>query len=121
MRKKKLRPSFLSQINQRGFLPSSFYVEITSNGYLCGVEQTETGELPAEDGLSVVNLEAGLYAVLTADSFGDFTGLADIMTRWLEENCCYRRAGSPFALYTVNETYEEVSMKVCIAIGNILL
>ncbi|WP_379147002.1 helix-turn-helix domain-containing protein [Paenibacillus sp. sgz500992] len=107
----------LSQINQRGFLPSSFYVEITSNGYLCGVEQTETGELSAEDGLSVVNLEAGLYAVLTADSFGDFTGLADIMTGWLEENCCYRRAGSPFALYTVNETYEEVSMKVCIAIG----
>lgn len=106
----------LAQINRQSHLPDTFYVEIRNNEYLCGMEWSEPDNLPTEDGLGIVTLRAGLYAVLTADSYGDFTGLADIVTRWLAETPCYIRAGNPFALYTVNETYEEVSMKVCIAV-----
>lgn len=111
----KASAELFKRINRPGNLPETFYVEIRSNEYICGIESSNPAS--GEDGMIAVTLEAGLYAVLSTGSYGDFTGLADIVTRWLAETTCYMRAGNPFALYSVNETYEEVSMKVCIAVA----
>ncbi|WP_151733002.1 helix-turn-helix domain-containing protein [Paenibacillus tengchongensis] len=98
--------------------PQLFYIQTGEDTYRCGAALPPNGDCPALDnGLSIEHLPEGLYAVMPAESYGDFSRLAETMLRWLRQESPYTQTGLPFALYTLNSSCEETGMLICIPVA----
>ncbi|WP_150265683.1 helix-turn-helix domain-containing protein [Paenibacillus tepidiphilus] len=97
--------------------PGVVLIQIGNDEYRCGATFPPTAcSPPAGGGLSIEQLAGGLHAVMDTESHGDYGRLVEVMSRWLREESPFVQCGEPFALYTVNASYTESGMQICIPV-----
>jgi AraC family transcriptional regulator len=89
-----------------------FYVAHKGMEYTCGVKLEKELHLPPGNGLELLRLTGGRYAVLEGGCCGDSSVYETVLLAWMTESGLERdKAAEIFAVYETDGSYEQAHIK----------